>query len=118
MQSQAFYYMLLDRMHGELSKLTVNKHSYSYPYNGIIYDVNGAIIDIKDSRDNKCPNLSCTVRAICLDGCRYSTRLARDGTLQPCGVRTDNLVNMISAQTTNADIYEALKRGGKIGWVK
>lgn len=115
-QSQEFYYVLLDKIRAELNNLTTNKYNYIYPYTGTIYDVNGAIIDVKDSRENKCPNLECPVRSICLEGCRYHARLTRDGTLQPCGVRTDNLVSMVSTKITNEDIYNALKSGGKVGW--
>ena len=65
---------------------------------------------------NNCPNLNCTLRDICLEGCRHSIRIGLDGIMKPCGVRTDNTVDLFNADTKDADIWRALHDAGKVGY--
>ena len=111
--TQRYYDSLLDEMIGKLNSVASHKVPYSYPYGGQIFSVGGGVIEVKDSRNNTCPNLSCKVREICTEGCRYHARITRNGLLQPCGVRTDNIVDMLSPSITDAAVKGALASGGK-----
>ena len=111
--AQRYYDSLLDEMIAKLDAAASYKVPYSYPYGGQIFSINGGIIEVKDSRNNTCPNLSCKVRDICTEGCRYHARITRNGLLQPCGVRTDNIVDMLSPSVTDPDVKDSLKSGGK-----
>ena len=111
--TQIYYDSLLDEMIGKLNSVASHKVPYSYPYGGQIFSVGGGVIEVKDSRNNTCPNLSCKVREICTEGCRYHARITRNGLLQPCGVRTDNIVDMLSPSIIDAAVKGALASGGK-----
>ena len=111
--TQRYYDSLLDEMIGKLNSVASHKVPYSYPYGGQIFSVGGGVIEVKDSRNNTCPNLLCKVREICTEGCRYHARITRNGLLQPCGVRTDNIVDMLSPSITDAAVKGALASGGK-----
>jgi cyclic pyranopterin phosphate synthase len=111
--TQRYYDSLLDEMIGKLNSVASHKVPYSYPYGGQIFSVGGGVIEVKDSRNNTCPNLSCKVREICTEGCRYHARITRNGLLQPCGVRTDNIVDMLSPSITDVAVKGALASGGK-----
>ena|GEM_PF-2426962 len=90
---------------------------YSYPYNGKVMYIEGAIVDLKDSRVNVCKNKACEKRAECLEGCRYSIRITSDGYMQPCPVRIDNIVNLRDANVGDKQIIRALISGGKYALV-
>jgi cyclic pyranopterin phosphate synthase len=111
--TQRYYDSLLDEMISRLDAAATYKIPYSYPYGGQIFSIRGGVIEVKDSRNNTCPNLSCKVRDICTEGCRYHARITRNGLLQPCGVRTDNVVDMLSSSVTDVNVKDALKSGGK-----
>jgi molybdenum cofactor biosynthesis enzyme MoaA len=102
-----------------LSSRSVEVRISNWPYKKRIYKLkSGAVFEIKISGDdNNCPNLNCQVRSICLEGCRHSVRIGLDGTMHPCGVRSDNLVNIMNVDVTDEQIRDALKSGGKIGWM-
>lgn len=92
---------------------------YEYPYSGIIFKIRNktseALIDVKDTFSrNNCPNLKCPARNYCREGCRRYVRLGADGTLQPCGIRVDNVLQLADRSVTIEKIKEALKSGGKI----
>ena len=89
------------------------KYKYDLPYKGQIFFINGAIIEVKDSRINTCPNMACPVRDKCLEGCRYHIRIARDGVMQPCGIRTDNILNLMDPIVSDSLVLASLKSGGK-----
>jgi len=74
----------------------------------------GGIVQVKITEDNNCPNRDCYARQDCLEGCRSSIRIRLDGVLQPCGVRTDNIVDLFSPEVTLAQIQDALRSGGKL----
>lgn len=110
---QTSYDALIDEIKQSLLDYSDFHKNYSVPYNGTLFSIGGAVIDLKDSRANTCPNISCNYRAVCTEGCRYEARLSRAGVLQPCGVRLDNAVDL----TKNPDekkITHALTSGGKL----
>ncbi|MEM3503721.1 MAG: radical SAM protein [Nitrososphaeria archaeon] len=105
---------LLERMKDELMRRTKDYQTYLKPYGGMLFEIGNAVIDLKDSRVNNCPVTDCKVRDLCLEGCRYHARLSPAGILQPCGVRTDNLIDMKDKTVTRDLILEKLINGGKI----
>ncbi len=105
---------LLQRMRDTLMQMADAHAEYTKPYGGVLFQIENAIIDLKDLRINNCPVMDCKARDICLEGCRYHARLSPTGILQPCGVRTDNLIDMKNAKVSNKEILEKLIDGGKI----
>lgn len=103
----------LSEIEGELEKKAQSRKEYQYPYNGKVLYVDGAVVDLKDSRVNACPKEKCAKRRKCLEGCRYSIRLTSDGYLQPCPVRTDNAINLKDPGLNASMILAALESGGK-----
>jgi hypothetical protein len=87
---------------------------YTEPYSGTLFQIGRAIIDLKDSRINNCPILNCKVRDKCLEGCRYHVRLSPTGILQPCGMRTDNILDMKDNKVSSKEIRYKLASGGKL----
>lgn len=87
---------------------------YDLPYNGVIYKIDNAVLDVKDSfTANHCPVLDCPKRADCNEGCRRYVRVGADGVIEPCGARKDNCLDM-SVPTTDEQIFAALRAGGKL----
>jgi cyclic pyranopterin phosphate synthase len=86
------------------------------PYVRRVYVLrSGALFEVKIAgRRNACPMLDCPARADCLEGCRHSVRIGLDGWMSPCGVRTDNRVDLFAAATSDHDIRRALASGGKL----
>ena len=76
--------------------------------------LNGGSIFLKTSWINNCPNMDCFARDSCLEGCRSSIRIRADGILQPCGVRKDNTLDLLSSRISTQDIRNSLQSGGKI----
>lgn len=111
---QKEYDALIDKLKSSLAALADEYTGYAYPYDGMVYRIGGAIIDVKDSRTNRCPNISCSYRSMCVEGCRYEARVSRTGILQPCGVRSDNKIKMTKPSITQNEIAAALASGGKL----
>ncbi len=105
---------LLQKMHRALSSMVSMEYSYQEPYGGALFDVDGAIMDLKDSRVNTCPVVNCKARNTCSEGCRYYARLSPTGILQPCGVRRDNLLDMKDATIRYETVLKSLIEGGKM----
>ena len=109
--TEKLFQELKTRMIGQ----STERYDYSYPYEGTVLLVDGAVVDIKDTNLNHCKNQGCTVRARCMGGCRYHIRLGVDGVLQPCpSVKTTNLVDLTDPTVTREQITEALREGGKL----
>jgi cyclic pyranopterin phosphate synthase len=87
-----------------------------FPYPKRIYRLkSGAIFEVKLSGIvNNCPNLFCLVRRYCLEGCRHSIRIGLDGTMKPCGIRDDNVIDLLDENIVEKDICDALRSGGKM----
>jgi cyclic pyranopterin phosphate synthase len=111
------YDALLDKLNLILTQKAQHIKHYNYPYNGQIFIINGSIVDVKDSRKNTCPNMACSYRNICTEGCRYEARLSGSGILQPCGVRTDNLIDLKN-KIESKNIILSLEDGGKLPVIK
>ncbi len=112
-------YRPLSDLDGLLRPLATSKRIIVKPYRAIEYDFAhmGAAVQIKTAgRINECPNRGCAHRSVCLEGCRSSVRIAQDGTLHPCGVRTDNVIDLTDSGTTVERVREALSSGGKGDW--
>lgn len=97
----------------EFERIADSMQEYTSPYSGKILHVKGAVIDMKDSVINVCPKTVCAKRSACQEGCRYSIRINSDGYMQPCPVRSDNMVNLTDPGLNDQQIISALKRGGK-----
>ncbi|MDE1851061.1 MAG: radical SAM protein [Candidatus Micrarchaeota archaeon] len=110
---QRRYDALVDSMMHELDSISEYSESYMHPYDGRIFSIGKAVIEVKDSRMNRCPNMGCGYRNACVEGCRYEARLSRIGMLQPCGVRMDNVIHM-KGGSEDKDILYALASGGKL----
>jgi len=67
---------------------------------------------VKLSEINNCPNIGCKKRNLCIEGCRSSIRISRDGILFPCGANIENHINI--EQANNEEIINCLKIGGKL----
>ena len=105
----------LDRLEARLASLACQIREIKGAYSYREYQLKGGgVVQVKITQDNNCPNLACPVRSRCLEGCRSSLRIRLDGVLQPCGVRTDNAIDIFAPTTTSARIREALKSGGKL----
>jgi molybdenum cofactor biosynthesis enzyme MoaA len=105
----------LDRLEARLAPLASHIREIRGAYSCREYQLkSGGVVQVKITQDNNCPNLACPVRSHCLEGCRSSLRIRLDGVLQPCGVRTDNAIDIFAPTTTSARIREALKSGGKL----
>lgn len=110
---QNSYDTLIDKISEALLERADFHGNYSSPYNGTVFSINGALIDLKDSRINNCPNVACAYRDICTEGCRYEARLSRIGILQPCGVRVDNMLDL-TGKVDEKIIKSTLISGGKL----
>ncbi len=111
---QKEYDALIDKLKSSLAAAADEYSGYAYPYDGMVYRIGNAVIDVKDSRANRCPNVSCSYRSMCIEGCRYEARVSRTGILQPCGVRSDNKINLTKPVITRNEIAAALVSGGKL----
>lgn len=95
--NQKYSNNLLEKMIDLLSKKTTKIYDYIDRYHAEkLFFINGAIIEVKDPLTNNCPNTKCLARDRCLETCRYFLRITPEGTLQPCGVREDNIIDLIS----------------------
>ncbi len=106
----------LDKLESALRPLAVSIFDQRNPYAKRTYRLkSGAVFEVKTAgSDNTCPMTACPARSRCLEGCRHSVRIGMDGWMRPCGVRTDNLLNLRSPSATDADIRRALASGGKL----
>jgi molybdenum cofactor biosynthesis enzyme MoaA len=107
-------YLPPDRLCKQLESKAASKKVFEEPY--VFYEYhfdNGAIIQVKNCRINKCPQKRCKYRQKCLEGCRLSVRISAEGILHPCGVRIDNIIPLTSRSTGIAQIKKALLSGGK-----
>jgi len=105
---------LLQRMRNLLTQIADKHVEYYYPYAGVLFQIGNAIIDLKDSRKNVCPIMNCKFRSLCREGCWYQVRLSPTGIMQPCGVRTDNLVDLKDTKISKEEIVNKLIESGKI----
>lgn len=112
------YYLPLSRLEEKLVTWGATFTEELWPYPKRIHNLpSGAVFEVKIAGLlNNCPNLNCTLRDICLEGCRHSIRIGLDGIMKPCGVRTDNTVDLFNADTKDADIWRALHDAGKVGY--
>lgn len=104
----------LEKLWKQLELKATSKKVFEDPY--VFYEYrfgNGAIIQVKNCRINKCLQKGCQYRQKCLEGCRSSVRISADGILHPCGVRVDNIIPLTSRDTSMAKIKKALLSGGK-----
>ncbi|EET89902.1 MAG: Radical SAM domain protein [Candidatus Micrarchaeum acidiphilum ARMAN-2] len=113
-QNQEHFDQLLKEFEKRLDARASSAYSYIQPYYGKIFIIGNAIIDLKDSLTNNCPVVNCKARSACLEGCRYYARLSPTGILQPCGARTDNLIDLKNDAVSHEQIYKSLLSGGKI----
>jgi molybdenum cofactor biosynthesis enzyme MoaA len=106
----------LSRLEAQLKLKAETVAEQRHPYAKRVYSLrSGAVFEVKIAgRNNTCPMLACPARAICLEGCRHSARIGLDGWMHPCGVRTDNKINLFAPATTGEDICRALASGGKL----
>lgn len=74
----------------------------------------GGTIQVKVAQRNNCPIHSCEKRLLCLEGCRSSIRIRADGMMQPCGVRTDNMVDLLAKDLSCEKVISALRSAGKM----
>jgi molybdenum cofactor biosynthesis enzyme MoaA len=111
-------YLPLSDLQRKLAPLATSVRTLLYPYRADEYhflDV-GAIIQVKTAGGiNECPNTGCQYRNSCLEGCRSAVRISQDGTLHPCGVRTDNVITFKDRSPSIEMIKVALHSGGKNG---
>ena len=112
------YYLPLTNLEEKLLISGAKVTECQNPYPHRIYELpSGAVFDVKIAGQvNNCPNMNCLYRDICNEGCRHSIRIGLDGFMRPCGVRSDNIVNLFSDFTTDTNIWNALYSGGKIGY--
>jgi len=112
------YYLPLEGLKLKLESLSDKIDILDYPYANIIYNIPpNAIISVKIASEiNTCPNNECIVRNMCLEGCRSAIRISQDGNVHPCGIRNDNIINLMS-KDIEYNIREAILSGGK-GWWK
>ncbi|MDE1828182.1 MAG: radical SAM protein [Candidatus Micrarchaeota archaeon] len=112
---QAYSNNLIEKMVALLSKKTTKIYDYVDGYHAEkIFFIGDAIIEVKDPITNNCPNMKCLVRDKCLETCRYFLRITPTGSLQPCGVRNDNIIDLLSEYTSDKTIVSAIKSGGKL----
>lgn len=111
-----YEYVPLGHLEQELSKRNPIIEEIFHPYAQRIYKLpSGAVFVVKTAGQvNNCPNLSCHSRERCVEGCRNSIRIRLDGVMQPCGVRTDNQVDLLTTTVTSSDVRSALISGGKL----
>ncbi len=112
-EAQEYAYSLVDRLDKVLTQKADSIGHYVLPYAGKIFKIGKAIVELKDTRINSCPNTKCVVRTRCTEGCRYHVRITPTGVIQPCGIRTDNLVKF-TTEVTDGEIFNALRSGGKV----
>lgn len=106
------YYLPLDNLICYLEKnlMEYKEHSNTYAYRA--FKKNNAKLIVKLSEINNCPNLNCEKRELCIEGCRSSIRVSRNGILFPCGA---NIENQIEIERANEEeIVNCLKIGGKL----
>ena len=114
-QLDARLYLPLDQLEERLASYAYQIEELGDAYPCREYHLTGGgTIQVKTTQKNNCPNLACPARRKCLEGCRSSIRIRLDGILQPCGVRTDNIVDLFSSGITPAQIRKALRSGGKL----
>lgn len=113
-------YLPLERLIAKIERIALERKLIENPYLAYEYTIPpNAYVCVKvASMQNSCPNTACNFRYKCLEGCRSSIRISQDGTLHPCGVRTDNVVSLINPNVTKRDIKQALLSGGKGWWLK
>lgn len=106
----------LNALKVDLKKRSASHIASSHPYQQDTFVMpNGAVIIIKNAeQENPCPNTNCLFRSKCLEGCRHSVRIGLDGSIQPCGVRTDNRLKCMNRFPTDKEIHDALMSGGKL----
>ena len=111
-------YLPLSYLERQLVEAGATYHEEMWPYPKRVYlTPSGAVFEVKIAgTNNNCPNLHCAARKYCLEGCRHSVRIGLDGKLRPCGVRSDNTVNLLDPNTSNEHIWQALHSGGKVGY--
>jgi cyclic pyranopterin phosphate synthase len=112
------YYRPISNLEDELFQRGATYTEETWPYPKRTYRLpSGAVFEVKNPGQlNNCPNFDCKFRNICLEGCRHSVRIGLDGIMKPCGVRTDNMINLLDSNITDSDIWRALYSGGKIGY--
>lgn len=111
-------YLPLNKLQTQLEDLASSKECLTIPYHACKYHFTKpkATIVVKTAGSfNQCPNTACQHRKKCLEGCRTSVRISQDGVLHPCGVRTDNTINLFKngKNTSIEKVKEALHSGGK-----
>jgi cyclic pyranopterin phosphate synthase len=106
----------LSRVEEKLRPETADVIEQHQPYAKRTYRLkSGAVFEVKIAgSNNTCPMLNCPSRSSCLEGCRHSVRIGLDGWMRPCGVRTDNKVDLFNPATTDDSIRSALASGGKL----
>ena len=112
------YYRPLSQLENKLLERGATFTQEMWPYPKRVYKLSsGATFDVKIAGQlNNCPNMNCRVREICLEGCRHSVRIGLDGIMRPCGVRTDNIIDLFDPSVEDSDIWRALHSGGKVGY--
>jgi cyclic pyranopterin phosphate synthase len=105
---------LLQKMKDLLMQIADKHVEYYYPYAGVLFQIGNAIIDLKDSTKNVCPIINCKFRSLCREGCWYQVRLSPTGIMQPCGIRTDNLLDLRDTKIPKEEILNKLIESGKI----
>lgn len=113
-------YLPLERLISKIEQIASERKLIQNPYWAYEYTIppNAHVCVKVASMQNNCPNTACNFRDKCLEGCRSSIRISQDGTLHPCGVRTDNVVSLVNLNITKKDIKQALLSGGKGWWPK
>jgi len=113
-------YLPLERLIDKIEQIASEKKLVESPYLAYEYLIppNAHVFVKVAGTQNDCPNTTCNFRHKCLEGCRSSIRISQDGTLHPCGIRTDNVVSLIDPNVTIKDIKQALLIGGKGWWLK
>jgi len=113
-------YLPLERLIDKIEQIASEKKLMGIPYASYEYLIppNAHVCIKVASTQNNCPNIACSFRDRCLEGCRSSIRISQDGTLHPCGVRKDNMVSLVDPNITIEHIRQALLSGGKGWWLK
>ncbi len=111
-------YLPLNKLQTQLEDLASSKEYLTIPYHACKYHFTKpkATIVVKTAGSfNQCPNTTCQHRKKYLEGYRTSVRISQDGVLHPCGIRTDNTINLFKngKSTSIGKVKEALHSGGK-----
>ena len=109
-------YLPLDELENRLEPMSEEVTVFHQPYARKVFRiVGGGQIEVKTAGEiNNCPNTACTVRNLCLEGCRMSVRIGLGGIMQPCGIRKDNVVDLFDPETNRERIQASLYSGGKL----